>query len=303
MRRVFTVALTSLLLCSQAAECLAQTPTRASKPDAAEAAFSLEEEGRQAQALEGLASAYGARSPDALAKISEAASRVRNTASRAEVLIVVGDRHSEAGRKDSALELWRQALASARAVRLHRSDLNEDESRINDREKLDLLFALARRLARAGSHETAREIARNVEEVQARALQLAEGKPASPSEVGPRLAELGLVLLRAGRRADALEVLEAASRAASKDGEGYSRVDSLGAVAAAYAKAGEGARAERLFRRALEAAQVMELYGDAYSLGVLYNVGSYYAEAGMKPDAGYLKAMRRLVRRAEEELE
>ena len=81
------------------------------------------------------------------------------------------------------------------------------------------------------------------------------------------------------------------------------RLDSLGAVAAAYAKAGEKARAGQHFRRALEAAQKMELDGDSYAIGVLSNVGEHYAEAGMKPDAGYLKAMRRLVRKVEKEFE
>ena len=274
--------------------------------DAVEAAVSLEDEGSKARALEGLTSTYGGRAPGALSKVAEAASRLLAPRPRAEVLISVGDRHREAGRKEAALEFWRRALASARAVRLRREDLTEGDSRINDGEKLDLLFALARRLARSGAHELAREIARDAEDVQARALQLAEGAPAYVREAGPRLAELGLILLRAGRRADALEVLEAASRAASKGGDGvdeHRRVDALGAVAAAYAKAGERARAELHFRRALEAAQGMELYGDADALEVLHNVGTYYAEAGMKPDAGYLKAMRRLVRKVEEEIE
>jgi hypothetical protein len=80
-------------------------------------------------------------------------------------------------------------------------------------------------------------------------------------------------------------------------------VDALGTVAAAYAKAGERALAGLHFRRSLEAAQKMELYGNEDALAVLSNVGSHYAEAGMKPDAGFLKAMRRLVRRVEEELD
>jgi tetratricopeptide (TPR) repeat protein len=274
--------------------------------NAAGATLSLDDEGSLVRALQGLTSTYGARSPDALSKIAEAASRVRDARSRAEALMVVGDRHSEAGRKDAALEVWRQALQSVREVRLHREDLYKGDSRLNDGEKLDLLFALARRFARDGSHELAREVARDVEAVQARALQLAEGSPAYARETGPQLAELALILLRAGRGADALEVLEAASRTASKGGDGVDeslRVDSLGAVAAAYAKAGERERAELHFRRALEAAQALEFNGGWDALGVLNNVGTRYAEAGMKPYAGYLKAMRRLVRKVEEEIE
>lgn len=266
------------------------------------AAASIEEDGEKARALEGLTSAYGARSPGVLSKVAEAASSLRGADSRAEALISVGDKHSEAGRKDTGLEVWRQALASARAVRLERSDLNKGESRINDREKLDLLFTLAQRFARAGSYELAREIAHDVEEVHTRALQLAEGKPAYVTGPGPRLAELALVLLRAGRRSDALEVFEVASRVASADGNEYTRVDSLGAVAAAYAKAGEQERAELHFRRALEATQEIDFYSDSDALGVLHNVGSHYAEAGMKPDARYLKAVRRLIRRVEKEV-
>ena len=122
-------------------------------------------------------------------------------------------------------------------------------------------------------------------------------------EAAPGLAKLAAALLRAGRRGDALEVLEAASRTAH-GGEESMHADSLGAVAAVYAKAGESARAKLHFRRALEAAQAAESNHDSGALcGVLTNVGTYYAEAGMKPDAAYLKAMRRLIRKVQEENE
>lgn len=271
---------------------------------AVSAAASLESDSKTAWALVELASAYGARSPAVLAKVAEAASSLGEPGSRALVLVAVGDGHGKAGRKDAALEHWRQALASASALELSRIDIHPGDSRMNDGDKLNLLFALASRFADAGSHGLALEIVRDVEEVRERALRLAEGHPVYASETAPRLAKLANALLRAGRRGDALEVLEAASRTARGGEESSMHVDSLGAVAAAYARAGESARAKLHFRRALEAAQATEFDDDSRALcGVLTNVGTYYAEVGMKPDAAYLKAMRRLVRKAQEENE
>ena len=269
---------------------------------AVEALGTLDGEYNKKSELLPLIREYGGRSPELLTEALGAARALEDEQYRAELLVAVGDRYAETNRKETALEVWQQALQAARAVELERQDLQPGDSRINDGEKLQLLSALALRLVRAGEYARVPEIARDMRNVRARALSLAEGSPAGPKESDVKIAKVADELTRAGQKEAALAVLAAAGDADEKVGEDVhhpAHADALAAVGAAYARAGDRGRAAAYFRRALQLADEDRESGVDEKLAALIAVGARYAEAGMAPDARARRSLRRLVRGVE----
>jgi tetratricopeptide (TPR) repeat protein len=174
---------------------------------------------------------------------------------------------------------------------------------MNDREKVSLLGAAARRLVGAGKYARAPEIARDMWAVRVRAEALAKGSPASVGGTERELARLAGELTRAGRKAEALEVLGAAVVAAGRSGENthdHDLAHGLAALGVSYAGAGDEARAQTLLRRALQTLAESDSDGDV-KLMLLSNLGASYAEAGLKPDARARRLLRRIARDVEAE--
>jgi hypothetical protein len=268
---------------------------------AVEVAASLEYENERAERLAALATSYGAGSAALLAEVRAAAGVLSGGYYRGRVLLAVGDAHAEAKRKAEALDAWGQALEAARSIELGREDLHPGDSRINDGKKLSLLGALARRLVGAGEDARAPEMARDIWGVHVRARALAEGSPARVRGAEQELVRLADELTGAGRKDLALEVLGVASVPAKASGESANPSDlapGLASLGAAYARAGDEERAAAYLRRALRAAAEADESED-YKLHLLSSVGARYAEAGLRPDAGARKSLRRLVRDVE----
>ena len=138
---------------------------------------------------------------------------------------------------------------------------------------------------------------------ECRAQALAEGSPASVRGAEQELARLADELTRAGRKGEALEVLGVAVISAKSPGENtnsFQLAAGLAALGAAYAKAGEEERASACLRRALQVAAEAEI-NEGDKLTLLSSVGARYAEAGVRPDAGARKSLRRIVRDVEAE--
>ena len=268
---------------------------------AVEVAASREYESDRAQRLAALASSYGAGSAGLLAEVSAAAGALSDGYRRGQVLLAVGDAHAEAKRKAEALDAWGQALEAARSIELKREDFHAGDSRINDGDKLSLLGALARRLVGAGEYARAPEIARDIWATHARARALAEGSPAIAKGAEQELVRLADELTGAGRKDLALEVLGVASvpaKTSGKDVDPYDLAHGLALLGVAYARAGDDERAAACLRRALRAAaEADDSEGDKLTL--LSSVGARYAEAGLRPDAGARKSLRRIVRDVE----
>lgn len=270
---------------------------------AVEAAASLEWENARTSRLTNLANLYGTRSADLLGKVeAAAASSLSDGYYRAQVLLAVGDAHAEAKRKAEALAAWGRALDTARAIELKREDLGPGDPRMNDRDKVSLLGAAARRLVGAGDYARAPEVARDIWATRVRAEALAKGSPAFGSGAERELARLADELTRAGRKAEALEVLGVAAAAGrpGRNTHAYEVVPGLAALGAAYARAGDEVRAGTCLRRALQLLAESDDDGDRKLL-LMSNVGARYAEAGLKPDARARTLLRRLVRDVEEE--
>lgn len=269
-------------------------------------ASSFEWDNTKSRALSDLAAAYGRLAPELLAEVLWAARALENHSERASALAAVGDRYTEAGRKEAALDAWGQAYEAARAVRLRASDYEPRSSIRGDADKMRLLSALALKLIRAGEYGRAPEFARDLRAVQAAALALTRGRTASVREADAYVAGLAEELTRAGQKESALAVLAEAGDQDEKPGQNidpFSRAAALAAVGAAYAKAGDRARAAVYLRRALQLADGLDDRSGQETYWSLVAIGARYAEAGMTPDARARKSLRRLVRVVEENQE
>ena len=269
---------------------------------AVEAAALVEEEHFRAPRLSELAVLYGAESAELLGKVEAAARAMSDGYSRGQVLLAVGDAHAKAKRRAEALDAWGRGLEAARSVELKREDYGRGDSRINDRQKTWLLGAAARRLVGAGEYGRAAEVARDIWAARARAQSLAEGSPAVAGAAEFELARLADELTRAGRKAEALEVLGVGAGAAGpgRNASAYELAPGLAALGATYARAGDEARAQTCLRRALQMLAESDFDGGD-KLMILSRVAPRYAEAGLKPDARARKLLRRVVREVESE--
>jgi tetratricopeptide (TPR) repeat protein len=284
------------------------------RPEALQASLSLalskvasfEWDNTRSGALSDLAVTYGRLSPDLLTQVLSAARALGNDTARAKALAAVGDVYAEAGRKEAALDAWRQAYEAARAVKLRKEDYKVSSSTRGDDDKLRLLSALTFKLIQAGEHARAPEFARDMRAVQAAALALTKGGPASVREADASIAGLAEELTRAGQKEAALAVLAEAGDPYEKPGPNtnpFSRATALAAVGTAYANAGDRERAAVYLRRALQIADAIEDYGGQEKFWALVNIGARYEETGLRPDARARKSLRQLVRGVEKERE
>jgi tetratricopeptide (TPR) repeat protein len=267
---------------------------------AVEAAAAAAREGDGVRDLTRVAADISLESVELLEVIHGEARALKAGDYRAEVLAAVGDQYAALGQPEKASEVWREALQAARAFALTRTDFHPGDSRVNgDRERIELLRGLARRFVTAGQTSLALECAQALEANHAEALGVAEGSVAQIGDAGEPLAEVADELLRAGRRAEAREVLAAAARVTGRASENFGefrRAGSLASLAAAYARAGDEPTAAAYFERALRLAQRSREYPAADRTVMLIHIAAKYAEAGMQPGPAARKTLRRLVR-------
>jgi tetratricopeptide (TPR) repeat protein len=245
-------------------------------------------------------------SVELLPVIHGAARALEGGSRRAETLAAVGDKYAALGQGGRAAEVWREALQAARAYALTRTDYHPGDSRVNgDRERIGILRGLARRFVAAGQWGAALECAQALEANHAEAFGVAAGSVAQPGDAGQALAEVADEFLRAGRRAEAREVLAAASRVTGRGGANVSefrRINALASLAATYARAGDEQTAAECFERALRLASRQSNHDASAQTALLIHIGAKYAEAGLKPGPAARKTLRRLVRDIEAEL-